>query len=42
MLKIEHGAAKKNCQGITRRTALKAGFCGVDPCKTNFNKYAIR
>ena len=29
MLKIESGAAKKNCQGMTRRTALKAGFCGL-------------
>ncbi|MBI3823775.1 MAG: DUF1501 domain-containing protein, partial [Planctomycetes bacterium] len=29
MLQIQNGAAKKNCQGITRRTALKAGFCGL-------------
>ncbi len=29
MLQIESGSAKKNCQGLTRRTALKAGFCGL-------------
>jgi hypothetical protein len=29
MLQIESGSARRNCQGITRRTALKAGFCGL-------------
>lgn len=29
MLQIDNGSATKNCQGITRRTALKAGFCGL-------------
>ena len=29
MLQLTQGAAKKNCQGISRRTALKAGFCGL-------------
>jgi hypothetical protein len=29
MLQLTHGKPKKNCQGISRRTALKAGFCGL-------------
>lgn len=29
MLKIQNGAAKANCEGFSRRTALKAGFLGV-------------
>ena len=29
MLQLETGSAQSNCQGITRRTALKAGFCGL-------------
>jgi hypothetical protein len=29
MLQIEHGPARKNCQGLSRRTAIKAGFLGL-------------
>lgn len=29
MLQIQHGQGAANCQGATRRTALKAGFLGV-------------
>src|SRR3954467_11701643 len=29
MLQIQQGAAARNCQGISRRTALKAGFLGL-------------
>jgi hypothetical protein len=29
MLQLSHGAARSNCQGLTRRTALKAGFLGL-------------
>src|SRR6266852_4882474 len=29
MLQIQSGPKRANCQGITRRTALKAGFCGL-------------
>src|SRR5262249_49987913 len=29
MLQLTHGAAAANCQGLTRRTALKAGFLGL-------------
>ncbi|MBI3866519.1 MAG: DUF1501 domain-containing protein [Planctomycetia bacterium] len=29
MLHIQHGASFGNCQGISRRTALKAGFLGL-------------
>jgi Protein of unknown function (DUF1501) len=29
MLQIHSGAAARNCQGISRRTALKAGFLGL-------------
>src|SRR5262245_32521224 len=29
MLQITHGPAARNCQGMTRRTALKAGFLGL-------------
>jgi hypothetical protein len=29
MLQIQQGAAARNCQGISRRTALKAGFFGL-------------
>src|SRR5947209_12217717 len=29
MLQIQRGAARPNCQGLSRRTALKAGFFGL-------------
>ena len=29
MLQLQSGAAVRNCQGISRRTALKAGFLGL-------------
>jgi Protein of unknown function (DUF1501) len=29
MLQIQQGASARNCQGISRRTALKAGFLGL-------------
>src|SRR4051812_42556795 len=29
MLQIQEGARARNCQGMTRRTALKAGFLGA-------------
>jgi hypothetical protein len=29
MLQLQHGTAARNCQGMTRRTALKAGFLGL-------------
>ena len=29
MLNLQHGSSAKNCQGISRRTALKAGVLGV-------------
>jgi hypothetical protein len=29
MLQIQHGSSHPNCQGMTRRTALKAGFLGL-------------
>src|SRR5437763_1151383 len=29
MLQLNHGRATPNCQGLTRRTALKAGFLGA-------------
>lgn len=29
MLQIQHGALARNCAGMTRRTALKAGFLGM-------------
>ncbi len=29
MLQIQQGPAAHNCQGISRRTALKAGFLGI-------------
>src|SRR2546430_3115696 len=29
MIHVNHGAAGSNCQGISRRTALKAGFFGL-------------
>ena len=29
MLQIQQGAAHRNCQGISRRSALKAGFLGA-------------
>jgi uncharacterized protein (DUF1501 family) len=29
MLHLQHGTAASNCQGLTRRTALKAGFHGL-------------
>jgi hypothetical protein len=29
MLQIQQGTASRNCQGISRRTALKAGFLGL-------------
>lgn len=29
MLEIRHGAAARNCQGMNRRSALKAGFLGL-------------
>jgi hypothetical protein len=29
MLQLQHGAAARNCQGMSRRTALKAGFLGL-------------
>ncbi|MCL6502296.1 MAG: DUF1501 domain-containing protein [Pirellulales bacterium] len=29
MLCVHHGTAQKNCQGMSRRTAIKAGFLGV-------------
>jgi uncharacterized protein (DUF1501 family) len=29
MLQLQHGSAISNCQGMTRRTALKAGFLGL-------------
>lgn len=29
MLQIQHGTAVANCQGMNRRTALKAGFLGL-------------
>jgi hypothetical protein len=29
MLQIQHGSAVANCQGMNRRTALKAGFLGL-------------
>lgn len=29
MLEIHHGVTGKNCQGMTRRSALKAGFLGL-------------
>ncbi len=29
MLKLRHGSNGRNCQGISRRTALKAGFLGL-------------
>lgn len=29
MLELRHGTSARNCQGLTRRTALKAGFLGL-------------
>jgi len=29
MLQIQHGSGQSNCQGMQRRTAIKAGFLGV-------------
>ena len=29
MLQIQQGRPARNCQGISRRSALKAGFLGV-------------
>src|SRR6516164_4944995 len=29
MLQIQHGSLARNCAGMTRRTALKAGFLGL-------------
>lgn len=29
MLEIQHGSASSNCQGMSRRTAIKAGFLGL-------------
>jgi hypothetical protein len=29
MLKIQHGTPARNCQGISRRSAIKAGFLGL-------------
>lgn len=29
MLQINHGGNSRNCQGLSRRTALKAGFLGI-------------
>src|SRR5262245_66155332 len=29
MLQIQHGPFARNCAGMTRRTALKAGFLGL-------------
>src|SRR5947209_2044678 len=29
MLQIQHGPLARNCQGMTRRSALKAGFLGI-------------
>ena len=29
MLRIQQGFAGRNCQGISRRTALEAGFLGL-------------
>ena len=29
MLQIQHGSGRANCAGMSRRTALKAGFLGV-------------
>ena len=29
MLYLTHGTPARNCQGMTRRTALKAGFLGL-------------
>ena len=29
MLYVQHGTARRNCQGMSRRTALRAGFLGM-------------
>ncbi|MDB5391300.1 MAG: hypothetical protein JWM11_6946, partial [Planctomycetaceae bacterium] len=29
MLQLQHGTGQSNCQGMSRRTAIKAGFLGA-------------